>query len=323
MAAALVCASPCALALPPDAYAAHSVLAEGSWSKISVETSGMHFIPASTLRSWGFSDPSRVRIHGYGGARITDLLSTETYTDDLPEVPALRTPQGIYFYATGPVGWEMEAAVFRRVRNPFTSAGYYFITAGERDGATPAPTGTSGCAAAPATDFLCPALHELEEAPMGEMGHNVYGEDFRLRPEQKISIDLPGRAEGTPVRLRTSFAVRSAGASTLEISAGGKLLGSPLQIPAVAEYHAGSAATASFLIPADGITDRLELTYSLRRSATIQAARLDFAEVNYTRRLALESGNPLLFTLRQPEGRLEGAAELTHVWDVTDPLAVS
>ncbi len=323
MAATLACASPGALALPPDTYAAHSVLAEGSWSKISVETSGMHFIPASTLRSWGFSNPARVRIHGYGGARIPDLLSAQTYTDDLPEVPALRTPRGIYFYATGPVGWEMQGAVFRRVRNPFTSAGYYFITAGEREGATPATAGVPGCTAAPATEFLCPALHELEEAPMGEMGHNVYGEDFRLRPEQKISIDLPGRAEGTPVRLRTSFAVRSAGASTLEISSGGKPLGSPLQIPAVAEYHAGSAATASFLIPADGITDRLELTYSLHRSATIQAARLDFAEVNYTRRLALESGKPLLFTLRQPEGRLEGAAELTHVWDVTDPLAVS
>ncbi|MDE6813200.1 MAG: hypothetical protein K2J28_05145 [Duncaniella sp.] len=61
-------------AFPTDVYAPASVLSSGRWIKVSVEESGMHYIPAATLRSWGFSDPSKVRIFGYGGARIYDQL---------------------------------------------------------------------------------------------------------------------------------------------------------------------------------------------------------------------------------------------------------
>ncbi len=52
-----VAVSPVAHAFSLDAYTEQSVLANGRWQKISVETSGIHFIPAATLRSWGFSSP--------------------------------------------------------------------------------------------------------------------------------------------------------------------------------------------------------------------------------------------------------------------------
>lgn len=94
-----------ASAFSTDKYATESALANGKWVKVSVESTGMHFIPASTLRSWGFSNPEKVRIHGYGGARIADLLSASGYIDDLPPVASRASAAGVYFYAVGPVTW--------------------------------------------------------------------------------------------------------------------------------------------------------------------------------------------------------------------------
>lgn len=74
-----------------DTYAPSSVLSSGRWVKVSVSESGPHFIPTSTLRSWGFTDPSAVRVFGYGGARISDHLTLQLYVDDLPAVRSEQT----------------------------------------------------------------------------------------------------------------------------------------------------------------------------------------------------------------------------------------
>lgn len=76
-----------------DVYATRSALADGRWVKIAVDRSGMHRISESTLRSWGFSDPSKVKVYGYGGAPIGDALAERTYIDDVPQAPSAMTPK--------------------------------------------------------------------------------------------------------------------------------------------------------------------------------------------------------------------------------------
>ena len=308
-------------ALPLSAYASRSVLSSGQWAKISVESTGMHFIPAATLRSWGISDPLKVRIHGYGGARISDRLSADTYIDDLPAIAVHAASEGVYFYGVGPVNWEKPGSTYQRTRNPFSSKVYYFITTSDEPASGPPLTGSPECSVAPATEYICPVLHELELAAMGEMGHNLYGEDFRFKPEQTFSFTLTDRVESTAITLRTAFAARSTGPSTISISAGDAALGSPRTIPPTAEYHAGSSVTASYSISPDLAGRTLSLKYRFSPSSTVQAARLDFIELNYTRRLTLGDGT-LLFSVSQPEVSLDGASGNTHVWDVTDPGAV-
>ena len=43
-------------------YASNSVLAEGTWVRVSVTETGMHLITNEELRRYGFSDPSRVHV---------------------------------------------------------------------------------------------------------------------------------------------------------------------------------------------------------------------------------------------------------------------
>ena len=70
-------------------YAEHSVLREGNWAKIRVPESGFYQLSDALIKKAGFSNPSRVKIYGYGGALQPEKLTGDylTATDDLKEVP--------------------------------------------------------------------------------------------------------------------------------------------------------------------------------------------------------------------------------------------
>ena len=112
-----------------ERYAEHSVLSKGKWAKIRVSDSGIHQLTASTIKSAGFSDLSKVRIYGYGGYLVPEVL-TEEYLrdyDDLKEIPTCTVGEKKLFYAKGSVYWDSKDSRVR-VRNPYSDYGYYFIT---------------------------------------------------------------------------------------------------------------------------------------------------------------------------------------------------
>lgn len=77
-----------------------SVLSSGKWIKIKVGETGVYEITGEQLKQFGFSDPQKVKIFGTGGIQTTDNYNKD-YTDDLEQVPAMRTGDKLYFYANG------------------------------------------------------------------------------------------------------------------------------------------------------------------------------------------------------------------------------
>ena len=114
-------------------YAEHSVLREGSWVKIRVAESGFYELTDAFIKKAGFSNPSRVKLYGYGGALQPESLTGDylTATDDLQEVPTSTMNGRRIFYGIGPVNWTSKESVVR-TRNPYADYGYYFLT--ESDG---------------------------------------------------------------------------------------------------------------------------------------------------------------------------------------------
>ncbi len=112
-----------------DRYAAHSVMSSGKWVKISVPESGVYQLTNSLLSQAGFSDPSKVKVYGYGGAVQPEALTEEFLiaTDDLKEVPTCEVNGRRLFYAEGPVGWENEGSKARK-RNNYSTVACYFLT---------------------------------------------------------------------------------------------------------------------------------------------------------------------------------------------------
>ena len=115
-----------------ERYADHSVLASGKWAKVKVSSSGVYQLTEALARQAGFSDLSRVRIYGYGGALQNEKLVGEELkaTDDLKEVPTCSVGGRRLFYAQGPVTWKT-ASTMQRTRNPYSDVGCYFITEAE------------------------------------------------------------------------------------------------------------------------------------------------------------------------------------------------
>ena len=115
-------------ALSLTTYSENSALSEGNWAKISIPKSGVYHISNTDLQKWGFSDPSKVNIYGYGGKRLPDALSSSTFIDDLPLVRVHRTDKGIVFYGQGPETWTTNEGNYIQSINPFSTEGYYFIS---------------------------------------------------------------------------------------------------------------------------------------------------------------------------------------------------
>ena len=114
---------------PVERYAAHSVLQSGTWAKIRIPESGFYQLTDAFIKKAGFSDPSKVKLYGYGGALQPEQLTGDYLleTDDLKEVPTCVIDGRRLFYGVGPVNWESSTAT-RRIRNPYSDYGYYFLT---------------------------------------------------------------------------------------------------------------------------------------------------------------------------------------------------
>lgn len=138
-------------------YADRSALSEGRWVKIRVDRNGLYKIDRETLAEWGFDDPSRVTVYGYGGSR----LYTETFDADLPDdvrpTATMRRDDGIIFYGEGVLTSRSRSLSSLDIsRNIYDRYGYYFIT--EDGGGAPCGSVRAGVVQSNASDHHMSAV---------------------------------------------------------------------------------------------------------------------------------------------------------------------
>lgn len=314
-------------------YADNSALASGKWVQVAVTQTGMHLITEQTLRGWGFSKPSEVKIYGYGARRIPDQMSNSTFVDDLPQTYSEWVDgKGLLFYAEGPVAKQTTTGQYRRpAQNYYTTEGYYFLTDSREDderrvpaiGATTPEAGT-----APATTFYDFLYHEEELSSPGEAGHQLVGEDFKYTRDQQFTFNLTNPVAGQPAYLEVVFLAKSdTQASTLGITVNGTALPSTSEnsINPNKDGHVhAEQATIRKTFNASG--DRqMRIGLNLRNAGSLIAANLDYIGLSYCRELAMGSASQLPFEIRSANRgvRLGGASASTKVWDVTNPAAIT
>ena len=172
-------------------YADNSVLREGSWAKIRVSTTGIHRLTADVIRQAGFSDLSKVKIYGYGGAIIPEKL-TQDYLrkhDDLKEIATCTVGDSKYFYAQGPVSWDSNTAT-KRNRNFYSDYGYYFITE-----ASDTPLACSEADLLQQATSSADAhhyLYENDKYAWAETGRNLFdGTEIRAGQPMTVNVLIP------------------------------------------------------------------------------------------------------------------------------------
>lgn len=317
-------------AFSTSTYATNSVLSEGKWVKISVPKSGVYIITPADLSKWGFSDISKVKVYGYGGERLPDILSKSTFIDDLPVVQSETTSRGIVFYAQGPESWNSpEAGKYVQSLNPFTTVGYYYLS--DRDSTSSNTISTSALifdtslADEAQTTFTDAVFHETDLVNIGETGHFMLGENFKYTPSQTFSFSMPDIVNDQDVWLECQFAAKTlSAASNLKFTANGTAL------PTLTTDRIASCSTSAYIHGKITTTRKSfnvsgdELTIGIKHSssATISMAHLDYITLNYTRLLKLHNGS-LNFRSSQTRMSLTGASQATRVWDVTNPRKIT
>lgn len=313
-------------AFTPEFYAPSSAMSSGKWMKISVDESGLYQIPTATLRSWGFSDPEKVRIHGYGGRRIADVLNEANYVDDLPETPSVVTSGGIAFYAAGPEDWVVSTGTYYHgYLNPYSSVGYYFVT--ESDSArAEIPETAVPVASRPQTTAQGRVHHEIETTQATSAGPLFVGENFSTQRSRSFSVSTPGRVDGSDVWMECSFFHIHAGATAmLTFSVDGQTIPavSADKVPATSDSHYahGSITTTRHTFNPDA-SDKFSLGIVYTPAISSARAYLDYLSFCYTRDLEMPSEGHMLFWSNNMQLSFAGD-ENTIIWDVTNPNKVS
>ena len=181
-------------------YATSSRLASGKWAKIRVSETGICRLSQDVINAAGFSDISKVKIYGFGGALVPELLTQDWIAshDDLPEVAVCPKDGQLYFYAYGPVSYDSNT-ITSRTRNPYSDYGYYLITQNDDVRKECSEQDLLNTAATSAVAYH--DLYEKDEFAWHEMGRElVESEDVQSSKTVTLSIpDNPGNVTVTAV----------------------------------------------------------------------------------------------------------------------------
>lgn len=313
-------------------YTERSLLAgDGQVVRIGVENEGLHILTPSRLRSLGFSDPSKVRVYGYGGQRIADVMTASNYIDDLPEVYSEYVEgRGVVFYAVSPGTWTLSQGNHHHYEtNPYSDLSYYFISdAGDADSRRAAERiGTPDAGASPETTFLDRLHHELDLVSPGEAGAMLVGEDFRNTMSRNFEFTLtdPATDSGTEPGgwLECSFISNtSTNGASLHFSINGTELPTnstdAIQPTSTAQHYHGTETLArhTFRLPSAA---KLTVGIRLSSSAVLKSANLNYISVNYLREIKLPKEGYLGFRSSDKGTKLANATADTRIWDVTNP----
>lgn len=328
--AAMLCAYvPSSHAFSLSTYADNSVLSEGNWVKISIPRTGLYMISFADLQKWGFSDPSKVHIYGYGGRRISDVLSATNYIDDLPVIQSQSTSKGLVFYGVGPDEMSTAADNTYAIKfNPFSLAGYYYLSDRELSERPEIKSIGANVDISKKDDaittFSETIHHETDLVNFGETGHLFLGEDFKYTPTQSFKFELPDIVNEEIVWLDCQFMAKTFNSnSLLTFTVNGENLTSnssdKIASSSASAYIHGKLTNTRHSFNISG--NEANININISSKASIQNANLDYLTLNYTRRIKLHNGQ-LAFRAKKTFLSVEGADESTHIWDVTKPLQI-
>jgi Peptidase family C25 len=330
-------------------YKASSVLASGTWYKISVSAPGVYKIDVPFLKSLGINtnDLSSASIHlfGNGGAMLPEPCNGTPRIDDLLEdgIDIEDGGDGVFsgadyllFYAPGPQQWVKDSLTrqFSHVKNLYTNTSFYFLEIGALPTGPAKRVANLHYPAAPntlVTSYNERFFHELDTINFLSSGKQWYGEEFASIPGASTTwtfpVTLPNLDSSQPLSLTASCMARSIGIGSRFNTAVNNTAVSELDIPAVTdgEYDVfGKTAQSSAPFHAGG--SNLSVGFDFTPGGYNAQGWLDWFELSGRGFLTMNGLSQLLFRDWNSVGNgnvgafsIQAAGPSTKVWDITDP----
>ena len=296
-------------------YAEHSLLANGKWVKIRVKEEGIYSLTPAFLKSLGFSDASKVKLYGYGGLPLNEVISytgNDAHYDDLEEVPLLKRADDYLFYANGTMFWNADAT--KRTYNPYSQYSYYFLTEGDE----PTQMKEDGKLDAASGDLISTiaygGLIETDDYSWLQSSRNLYDSyNFADGNSKNYTLNLPQIDSTKNTSVTINFSAANYTPTSVQLSANGYSLGS-FNVDKIPDQYTFAQTTLRTFT-----TSRLgeRNTFNIKTTSG-NAARLDYILVTYQRKLTMTSSF-LPFRINRDEATqytLSGANSHTQVWRI-------
>ncbi len=203
-------------------YAENSLLANGKWVKIKLVNTGVYKLTYTDIKAMGFTDPSKVRVYGFGGAMMKEQFNSpkaDTKTNgDLPEVPVYQGNEYILFWAQGVISWKNTGSIFTHTINPYSSYAYYFLTDSKGAPTTIKSEESISDPEITVNTFNDYALHEADLTNIGATGREFYGEDFSGTTSQTFPFTIAGVSTTIPMTLNVDFISKASVVTPFKVS---------------------------------------------------------------------------------------------------------
>lgn len=324
-------------------WPAHSELADGTWYHFSTARSGIYRLDAAFFEGLGLDvsalNTNTIGIYGHGGDHLP-LDNAEPRPLDLAPIPVafvggedgnLTGSDHILLYGDGPESWAWEAVESRwaHALNPWSDSAHYFVRI---DDPSPARIGSLPFLAddpdttSSATEFF--VFHEVEQNSLIRSGRQLYGEHLSTNPSVSFPFVvrdilpeegwLQARVMGRSVLLSSPLTIQVEDSSmVLEPNSVGTSSSSPYAQPrsGAIRWTPSGAETITVSVTLDPQVSEAEawvdwVRLQGRRSATMGGQ----AQVLLTDRDACAHGGWI-------QHRIEDAAALYDVWDITDEIS--
>lgn len=329
-------------------YANESVLKNGNWYKLAINTTGLHKLSYNDLEALGINpaniDPRNIRIYGNGQGMLPEHNAVFRY-DDLQENAIIVTGENdgqfnpgdwVVFYARGPINWtaNFNDSIFFHEQHPYTTETNYFITTdlglGKR------VSEISGSSLTPnkfISDYNVYYLHELNKSTgvnnTIKSGRERFGEEFGTQSEYEFNFSVPDVSTNKSMKIRMDAIGRAEFPSSSEfiIKYNNNII-RQLFCPGVSySYDAsyGSLVSTGYTRVSASATPSIKIEY--RRPNFSSLGYLNFITINGSRKLKL-LGNEISFRSIESVG-LNSISQFTIetddvnntiIWDVTDKI---
>lgn len=311
-----------------------SVLSTGKWVKIKTAEAGIYELTYDQLKQYGFTDPTKVKVFGKGGLPVSEKLGSE-FSDDLEQVPALRSGDRLYFYAydTNELDYGVtdytNFKLYRTVtQNSYADATYYFLS----DSGTDAPLEISSEAmddttVAGITDWDTTSIaswaHKVNVSNPTRSGKNYLGEDMSGSCQMTFSVPVPEISDDGFVTVKASVGMKVTEATELTVSVNGAKVGTATAKASSDTYIYKLLTPGGSIVSSMAAVDgAVKVDLAIGKACSL--ARLDYLTLTYTadNRMPADSAQ-MLRTMRIISGHgieLQDVTPTTRAWLVSTPL---
>ena len=313
-------------------YADRSVLASGSWVKISVPSSGVCRMSFDELRAAGIN-PSELRVFGYGGAQLNQDFS-KTKIDDLPQVPVYVGSDFVLFYVQGPISWAYTDGRYKHTKNTYSNLGYYFLT--DNVGTKKAlPVSDAATGTVEVYTYWNQQVHELDSLNLVDRsgvdgaGREFYGEQFTSGKKRTFTFSTPNANANAQCTIYADMAAYATAASTFSVNLNGTSRSVQISAPVPSDHYTfGVQGSTSFSTNAKANQQQVQLTFS-NTTASGALGWLNYIEIATPCSLRMSGDYMTIYTEALSSSsaasryHMASANANTQVWDITDLSAIT